>query len=108
MVWKMICRFFYVLVAIAIIGVTVVPGFSTSVGGEEASNHAMVTSPNSPCAQCPKTQGKMAGCIQVSCIGFAVLNDQSISHLPLTHTSYIVVSAFRPNSFNLALITPPI
>ena len=108
MVFKMINRFFYLLMTVLIIFGTVKPGFSTIAGSEQSRKDGMFISTDSVCPRCGKSQSQIDRCIQVSCVDFAVLNDQGFSHLPDTHPSYIVTSAIRPTAYSLALITPPI
>jgi hypothetical protein len=102
-------RFVFVFAAVALLLATVMPGFGVSVSMAVSPHAAIATAMDGmSCPDFETSQDKMAGCMQATCIGSAVLADGNYFEDLALHPSYAIAEAAWPDDFTSAPSTPPI
>lgn len=102
-------RFVFVIAALALLLVTILPDIGVNAGTPDMDSGVMSVSNSMMCPDCPTNTMKAgsASCAQVSCVGLAVIAETALlfgSH-PQT---FFQSAAVRPDEIALAPPTPPI
>ena len=109
MALEKIRRFVFVIAAVALFLVTVLPGFGVNVSMANMAPSATTVSNGMMCPDCPTNTMKAGptSCTQGSCIGLAVISESG----PLigsNHQTFFQSATVRPGEIALAPPTPPI
>ncbi|MDP1702714.1 MAG: hypothetical protein Q8L53_17390 [Aestuariivirga sp.] len=102
-------RFAFIVVAVALFLATVMP--SMNVSANMASSVHMVTmaaTDGMNCPDCDTSRDNMVGCMQATCIGFAVIADGEYLGVSATRPAYANAAVAWPDDFKSAPSTPPI
>jgi hypothetical protein len=102
-------RFVFIIAAVALFLATVMPGMDVSASmASSAPTMSMATMDGMNCPDCDTSQDKMAGCMQATCIGFAVMNDREDFDVSSTRPAYAIAAVAWPDDFESAPSTPPV
>ena len=100
-------RFVFALTAVALLLATVVPGMDMNANSA-GSSPTMVGMDGMNCPDCDTSRDSMAGCVQATCLGFAVITDAGYFEASLTSPVYAIAAVAWPDDFKSAPSTPPI
>ena len=102
-------RFVFALAAVALFLATVLPGMDANAN--RASSTPMVTMAamdGMDCPDCDTSWDNMVGCMQATCISFAVITNSEYINVPATRPAYAIAAVAWPDDFKSAPPTPPI
>ena len=109
MVLEKMRRFLLVFAAVALFLATLLPGFGISGSMADSPHTAIAAAMDEMnCPNCDTSQDKMAGCMQATCIGSAIIADGTYFEVLAVHPSYAIAAAAWPDDFTSAPPTPPI
>lgn len=101
-------RFVFALAAVALLLATVMPGMGMKANPADVAPMTMAAMDGMDCPDCDTSRDNMAGCMQATCIGFAVITDGGYFGASATHPVYATAAVVRPDDFKSAQSTPPI
>ena len=109
MALERIRRFVFVIAALALLLVSVMPGIGANVSMPDMDSSVMSVSNGMMCPDCPTNMMKAgsASCAQVSCVGLAVIAETASLLGSYTQT-FFQLATVRPDEVALAPPTPPI
>ena len=102
-------RFVFVLAAVALFLATAMPSNATSAN--LADSAPLITVAAMEGMDCPgrdTSRNDMMGCMQATCIGFAVIADGVYVEASATRPAYAMAAVAWPKDFKSAPSTPPI
>jgi hypothetical protein len=102
-------RFVFALAAVALFLATVMPGLDmNSNQADFAPTMAMATMDSMDCPECDKSRDNMVGCVQATCLGFAVITDGGYFKASAMRPVYAIAAVAQPDDFKSAPSTPPV
>lgn len=102
-------RFVFALAAVALFLATVMPGMDMNANSAGSSpTMTMAAMDGMDCPDCDTSRDKMAGCVQATCIGFALITDGGYFEASVTRPVYAIAAVAWPDDFKSAPSTPPI
>jgi hypothetical protein len=102
-------RFVFALAAVALFLTTVMPGMDINVNAADSSpKMIMAAMDGMNCPDCDTSQDKMAGCMQATCIGFAVVTEGGYFEATPARSVFAIAAVVWPDDFKSAPSTPPI
>jgi hypothetical protein len=109
MALKKMRRFVFVFAAVALFLATVMPGMDVSANmTSSAPTMTMVAMNGMDCPDCDTSPENMVGCMQATCIGFAVMTDGECIDVSIARPVYAIAAVAWPDDFKSAPSTPPI
>ena len=102
-------RFVFVIAALALLLVTILPDIGVDAGMPDMDSGVISVSNGMMCPDCPTNMMKAgsASCAQVSCVGLAVIAETAL--LLGSHSqTFFQSTTVRPDEIALAPPTPPI
>lgn len=102
-------RFVFIVAAVALFLATVIPsmGVSAKMAGS-GYMMTMVATDGMKCPDCETSRDNAAGCMQATCIGFAVIANGEYFADSATHSAYAIATVAWPDDRKSAPSTPPI
>ena len=101
-------RFVFTLAAVALFLATIMPGMDMKANPAGVAPMTMAAMDGMDCPDCDTSRDNMAGCVQASCIGFAVLTDGGYLGASPTRPVYAIAAVAWRDDFKSAPSTPPI
>jgi hypothetical protein len=102
-------RFVVVIAALALFLATAIPNFGVSASMADSPPSVIAAAVDGMnCPDLDSSQNKMAGCMQATCIGSAVIADDIHFEDLAAHPCYAIAVVAWPDDFTSAPPTPPI
>lgn len=109
MILERIRRFVFTVAAVALFLATVMPSMNVSVSMVSSAHMmTMAATDGMKCPDCDTSRDNMVGCMQATCIGFAVIADGEYFGVSATRPAYAIAAVAWPDDFKSAPSTPPI
>ena len=102
-------RCIFMVAALALFLVTVLPNNVVSAGMADEHPAAVTVSAKMPCPDCNTNMMKASttSCAQITCIGFAIIAESDLI-LGMPRGTFFQITAMQPDEVYLAPATPPI